>query len=301
VPALKSVFSKESLQLVLITALAVACSRHDDSQKAHGDSQECPSEVSAKATQLGEAMRRVSLLAPDSVLAKGLRDAYGPLVTPAVLASWRKNPSSAPGREVSNPWPARLEITSVRPDGDQCTVTANVVYVTATDTLSPVEKRPVSIQLADSAGWRVTSYEQGKTGSASSSSPSDTTADEAPGDVVRRYYQAIAARNFDVAYHLWSNGGRASGQSSREFARGFAQTARVHVTLRDSVSIEGAAGSQYATVPVVVDAVQQNGRTQHFAGTYTLRRAMVDGATAEQRQWRIDSADLQPQTLQMAK
>jgi hypothetical protein len=293
-----------SSSLVLVMALIVGCTARDDSQQVGASSRECPSEARDQATRFGEAMRRVSLLAPDNVLAKELSDAYGSLATPGAVAGWRKNPSDAPGREVSNPWPARLEITAARRDGAQCTVSANAIYVTTADTVSPVEKLPVSIELADSAGWRVTRYEQRRSGSPSATSApstSDNTAEEAPGDVVRRYYQAIAARNFDVAYHLWSNGGRASGQSSREFARGFAQTARVHVTLRDSVTIEGAAGSQYATVPVVVDAVQQNGRTQHFVGTYTLRRSMVDGATAEQRQWRIDSADLQPQTLQMAK
>jgi hypothetical protein len=151
-----------------------------------------------------------------------------------------------------------------------------------------------------SAGSHVSSTERSAAPSAAESTTA-STAEETPADIVRRYYQAIAAKNFDDAYVLWSNRGKASGQSSREFARGFAQTARVHVTIADSVKIEGAAGSQYATVPVVVDAVQNDDRTQHFSGTYTLRRSMVDGATAEQRQWRIESADLQLQALRIGK
>ena len=58
--------------------------------------------------------------------------------------------------------------------------------------------------------------------------------------------------------------------------------------------MEGAAGSQYATVPVVVDATLRNGTRQHFEGNYTLRRTMVDGATPEQRRWHIYSGDLKP-------
>ena len=118
----------------------------------------------------------------------------------------------------------------------------------------------------------------------------DTTA--TPADVVRRYYSAIQARDYDVAYALWSQSGKASGKTRPEFAAGFSDTREVRATIGDSVRVEGAAGSQYATVPVKVDAVLQDGRRQHFEGAYTLRRSMVDGATAEQRRWRIYSADL---------
>jgi hypothetical protein len=113
-----------------------------------------------------------------------------------------------------------------------------------------------------------------------------------PADVVRRYYAAIDARDFAAAYALWEQDGRASGQSFQEFAGGFDKTAHVHATIGDSVAVEGAAGSQYATVPVTVDATLRQGGEQHFTGTYTVRRAMVDGATPEQRRWHIYSAAL---------
>lgn len=115
-----------------------------------------------------------------------------------------------------------------------------------------------------------------------------------PGRVVRRYYEAIRAHDYDAAYVLWGQSGQASGKNRAAFAAGFAQTAQVRAIVSDSVQMEGAAGSQYATVPVVVDAVLRNGTAQHFEGTYTLRRAMVDGATPEQRRWHIYSADLKP-------
>ncbi|MGH7604980.1 MAG: hypothetical protein ACRENK_13420 [Gemmatimonadaceae bacterium] len=118
----------------------------------------------------------------------------------------------------------------------------------------------------------------------------DTTA--SPRDVVRRYYDAIQRHDYDAAYALWSDGGKASNQTRPAFAAGFAQTAEVRVNPSDSVVVEGAAGSQYATVPVAIDAVLRDGQHQHFDGTYTLRRSMVDGATPEQLQWRIYSSDL---------
>jgi len=263
--------------------------------------QQCPTEAREKAVQLGAQMRRVSLLAPDTIYARALNDAYASLVTPELLARWKKDPAYAPGRQVSNPWPARIEIKSVESRGADCRVVGNVVYVSTSDTLSAVDRRPVTITVRNEQGWRISGYEQSASSAPTSGAPTSSVGEDAPGQIVRRYYQAIAAKNYDDAYVLWSNRGQASGQSSREFARGFAQTARVHVTVADSVTLEGAAGSQYATVPVVVDAVQKNGRSQHFAGTYTLRRSMVDGATAEQRQWRIESADLQLQAIGIGK
>ena len=111
-------------------------------------------------------------------------------------------------------------------------------------------------------------------------------------DVVRRYYEAIAAGEHERAYRLWSDSGAASGQSLEEFSSGYAQTARVQVEVGAPSAPEGAAGSVYVKVPVVVRAVTASGEQQHFEGTYTLRRSNVDGATAEQRAWRIYDATI---------
>ena len=39
-------------------------------------------------------------------------------------------------------------------------------------------------------------------------------------------------------------------------------------------------------------ATQRDGSQLKFVGAYMLRRAVADGATPEQRAWRIASADL---------
>lgn len=121
---------------------------------------------------------------------------------------------------------------------------------------------------------------------------------ERPVDVVRRYYDAIRRHDYGAAYLLWADGGKASNQTRTTFAAGFARTTDVKVKPVDSVTVEGAAGSQYATVPVTVDAILRDGQRQHFEGTYTLRRSMVDGATPEQRRWRIYSSDLAAQKIE---
>lgn len=109
---------------------------------------------------------------------------------------------------------------------------------------------------------------------------------------VRDYYAAINARDYDRAYRAWGDGGRASGQTAQQFAAGFAATAGVSVELGGPGPVEGAAGSRYVQVPVAVEARQADGSVRRFAGSYTLRMSVVDGATPEQRSWRIASADL---------
>ncbi|MEZ0495930.1 hypothetical protein ACAX61_06475 [Sphingomonas sp. IW22] len=116
---------------------------------------------------------------------------------------------------------------------------------------------------------------------------------ERAADVVRRYYDAINARDYSVAYAQWGGHGEASGKSYGDFAAGFADTQRVKVTAREPTDVEGGAGSLYAEVPVTVDAVLTDGTRQRFTGSYAIRRVNdVDGSSADQRRWHIASAKL---------
>lgn len=110
--------------------------------------------------------------------------------------------------------------------------------------------------------------------------------------VIRDYYAAINRRDFAHAHALWSDGGRASGQDVQQFGDGFADTQGVSVEILAPGAVDAAAGSRYIEVPVALTATHTDGRQQRFVGAYTLRRAVVDGATAEQRAWRIGTADL---------
>lgn len=110
--------------------------------------------------------------------------------------------------------------------------------------------------------------------------------------VLRDYYAAINARDFPRAHALWSDEGRASGQSLQQFADGFARTDGVSVQMGAAGQAEGAAGSRYLQIPVTVDARQSDGQTQRYTGSFTLRMNVVDGAMPAQRNWHIASADL---------
>ena len=110
--------------------------------------------------------------------------------------------------------------------------------------------------------------------------------------VIDEYYAAISAPNFSRAYAVWGDGGNASGKTPQQFAAGFADTERVVVTIAPPGQVDAAAGSRFIEVPVAISATQRDGSVRQYVGTYTLRRAVVDGATAEQRAWRIASAEI---------
>lgn len=110
--------------------------------------------------------------------------------------------------------------------------------------------------------------------------------------VIRDYYASIDSGSYARAWSLWSDGGRASGQTPRQFADGFARTAHVTVDTGAPENEDAGAGQRYIQVSVTVTATQGDGSVRRYLGSYTLHRTVVDGATTEQRAWRIASADL---------
>lgn len=121
--------------------------------------------------------------------------------------------------------------------------------------------------------------------------PGEPGADDATA-VVREYYGAIDGGELARAYRLWSDGGSASGQSPQQFADGFANVERISVETMTPGRIDAGAGARYIEVPVAVTGIQRDGSTRRFVGAYTLRRSVVPGASPDQQQWRITSADI---------
>jgi len=109
--------------------------------------------------------------------------------------------------------------------------------------------------------------------------------------VIRTYYDAINTKRYRDAYVCWAQQGEASRQSFEQFEEGFAQTDSARVEPGKPSDIGAAMGSRYITIPVRIVA-HSGGTTEMFAGTYTLRRSVVDGATREQRLWRIEGANI---------
>lgn len=110
--------------------------------------------------------------------------------------------------------------------------------------------------------------------------------------LVRDYYASINARDYAGAHRLWSDNGAASGQTTLQFAGGFEGTQGVSVEVGAPGAEDAGAGQRFIEVPVNVSTTQADGSVRRFTGRYVLHRSVADGANAEQRAWRIRSADL---------
>ena len=179
--------------------------------------------------------------------------------------------TGTPASDASPPRPNAEQVQAARPDSAASTTAA--------------QRAPVLDSAAGPAAP--------PTGAPPSAAPAATDGAGDPASVVRGYYDAISARDFVRAYASWSDSGRASGQTLGEFERGFDQTAAVTLTVGPAGRIEGAAGSRYVDIPVALRARRLDGSVERYRGTYTLRRAVVPGATKEQRAWRLYKAHLE--------
>ena len=98
--------------------------------------------------EIGAELKTVSLLAADTSVTRQLRAAYSPLVTPALLDRWLADPTRAPGREVSSPWPERIDVDSVTTAGAQeCRVDGQIVYLTSQEAAHGVSAETRSVAL----------------------------------------------------------------------------------------------------------------------------------------------------------
>ncbi|WP_294046250.1 hypothetical protein [Sphingomonas sp.] len=123
------------------------------------------------------------------------------------------------------------------------------------------------------------------------------TPDSAQGaaNVVQTYYALISEKKYRQAWALWRGQGSASGQSADGFAAEFGRFRKYHANVGAPGRIDAGAGQRYVSVPVQVYARRSDGSPAYWRGTVVLHRAGdIDGATAEQKAWRIESIDLKP-------
>ncbi|MBX6366021.1 MAG: hypothetical protein IRZ00_19410 [Gemmatimonadetes bacterium] len=124
-----------------------------------------PAEVEALVRRFGEALSRVSLLAPVDTIRRALRAAYSKLVTRKLLDAWLADPGSAPGRAASSPWPERIEIRAARRvSANEYRVEGDVVYVTSVELVQggAVARKPVTLRVVRADGaWRIAAYSAG--------------------------------------------------------------------------------------------------------------------------------------------
>ena len=125
--------------------------------------------------------------------------------------------------------------------------------------------------------------------------PAPDTSAAAAATVVQTYFTLIEQGKHDRAWHLWDRDGAASGLSPEAFAASFDKYAEYHANVGTPGRIEGAAGQRYVAVPVTIRGTLRDGKPFAMQGPITLHRAGdIDGATLEQRSWRIADTALRP-------
>ncbi len=161
---------------------------------------------------------------------------------------------------------------------------ASVVEVTDQEQQVQRFQGSYTVQLGAN-GWQLAGANIAKVG-AHGQPPADVGD---PLALLQAYYAAINERDFGRAYTYWSNNGAASQQTFAQFSQGFAATEGVTIEA-GTPQEQGAAGSSYATTPIVIMATQSDGTAQTFCGTYLVRQFHVP--PLEALGWRIERASI---------
>jgi hypothetical protein len=128
-----------------------------------------------------------------------------------------------------------------------------------------------------------------------SEAPFSPTSAQGAGNVLQTYYAFIGEGRYNDAWKLWAQSGAGTGMSAEAFAASFAQYSSYNANIGAPGEIEGAAGSLFVSVPVVIYGRKKSGEEVHQLGEATLRRVNdVPGSTPEQRAWHVFRIDLKP-------
>jgi hypothetical protein len=143
------------------------------------------------------------------------------------------------------------------------------------------------VRAADGSGWRIASADMRALPSGAGLGQDY----DDPSRLLAAYYEAINSRDFALAYTDWRDPAGDTQQSYAQFYQGFANTKQVEVELGTPQSDAGA-GNLYATIPIVVNATQNDGSQQTFCGDYQLHRANIE--PWNQLGWRLERAQIAP-------
>jgi len=91
-------------------------------------------EVTALVESFGSKLKEVSLSDPEEVVSQEIKNVYAPFISSKLLLDLTSNPTKAPGREVSSPWPEKIEIVSMdKQDSHTIRVVGNIVLMTSVE------------------------------------------------------------------------------------------------------------------------------------------------------------------------
>ena len=84
--------------------------------------------------EFGQKLKSVSLQAPQEIVAQSIEENYKDFVTSELLSLWQNDPSLAPGRITSSPWPERIEIDEIQKiDENNYLVKGRIIEITSVE------------------------------------------------------------------------------------------------------------------------------------------------------------------------
>lgn len=102
---------KKTILMILILTLSAAllgCVKGNNGAPQNNDEAD-ENAVTSLVQEFGERLKMVPLMASKEIADKSIDENYSQFVTPELLAKWKADPLTAPGRMVSSPWPDRIE------------------------------------------------------------------------------------------------------------------------------------------------------------------------------------------------
>ncbi len=165
----------------------------------------------------------------------------------------------------------------------------------------PAPEQPGASALASSAAQAAAASAQAMPSTSPTSSPAAPPAvppiaplerpseSRDPAKVVIAWAKTMTLKQWGSAYLYWGDHGARSGLTPAQFAAKWGKLANPEFELHPGTT-EGGAGSLYYTAPIVlIDGQRQ------VPGEIVLRRVNdVDGASAEQLRWHIESLTIKP-------
>lgn len=99
--------------LAMEEAELTALAKQEASMKAELTSIRDKEDIERLVESFGSKLQHVSLLAPKDILEKDMLEQYGDYVSKQLIEKWVEDPMNALGRQVSSPWPERIDIISI--------------------------------------------------------------------------------------------------------------------------------------------------------------------------------------------
>ena len=115
-------------------------------------------EIENLVKSFGDKIKSVSLSAPEGIIKDSLKENYDEFVSLTLLEEWQKDPTNAPGRVSSSPWPERIDIVSVEKLSDtEYVVNGNIIEVTSSELNGGVAAiQPIKLNIKNIEGkWLI--------------------------------------------------------------------------------------------------------------------------------------------------